>query len=77
MKKLRMRTIYFLDNLGFSIVNVKEIAFSISILKAITTKVIEVVFALYKESRREISLFDFSPMESKYFMRMGVPRQED
>lgn len=54
-----MRTIYFLDNLGVSILNVREIAFSIRIQKATTIKGIEVVSALYKESRREISLFDF------------------
>ena len=59
MKKLQMRTIYFLDNLGVSILNVREIALSIRIQKATTIKGIEVVSALYKESRREISLFDF------------------
>ena len=52
-----MRTIYFLDNLGVSILNVREIA--LRILKETTIKGIEFVFALYKESRREISLFDF------------------
>ncbi|MEB7954707.1 transposase, partial [Enterococcus faecalis] len=30
---------------------------------AVTIKGIEVVSALYKESRREIGLFDFSPWE--------------
>lgn len=51
MKKLQMRTIYFLDNLGISILNVREIA--LRILKVTTIKGIEVVSAaIQRKSKR-------------------------